>query len=198
VRAHPEQEALVVAAEICSLAFHPSNEAGNLTSALIFGDGAGAAVVGGSATGDGAGLEIVDSFSALVPGSQDALGFALTGNGFLPLLTREIADLLPAPSQDAVEQLLGRHGLRPADLGFWLVHPGGPRILSAIERRFGLGDGALCWSWQSLREAGNTSSASIFDVIRRYLADADAGRGWGVVLAFGPGISLELLLVRRC
>jgi predicted naringenin-chalcone synthase len=121
VRAHPTQDALVVAAEVCSLAFHPYTEPGNLTSALIFGDGAGAALIEGSRSEDTDGIELVDSLSALVPGSEDALGFALTDNGFLPLLTREIADLLPGPTRLATTNLLERHGLCPANVDFWLV-----------------------------------------------------------------------------
>lgn len=196
LRLHPDQSALAVAAEVCSLAFQPIGETGNLTSALLFGDGAGAALL--ETGGESEGLEVVDALSLLVPCSEDALGFELTDGGFYPLLTRDLADVLPGPTRSAAARLLERNRLRPADVAFALVHPGGPRILSGIAEAFALPDEALRWSWESLHEAGNTSSAAVFDVIRRYLEDGGAPHGWGLVVAFGPGLSVEMLLVRRC
>ena len=194
VRLHPDRASLAVAVELCSLAFHArAGDPGNLTSALIFGDGAGAALIEDSGE---AGLELVDAASTLVPCSREALGFDLTDRGFYPLLTRELAGLLPQPTLGAARGLLRRHGLSLDDLAFCLVHPGGPRILSALEAAFGMERGAFCWSWRSLQELGNTSSAAIFDVIRRFLEDPLAPRGWGLAMAFGPGVSIELLLLR--
>lgn len=195
LRVHPDRSALVVAVELCSLAFHPDGAAGNLVSALLFGDGAGAALL---ETGDLDGLRVADSLSTLLPHSQDALGFDLTDRGFYPLLALDLAELLPTPTLAAAARLLSRNGLSPRDLSFLLIHPGGPRILDTLEASFELPREAARWSHDSLREQGNTSSAAIFDVIRRYLADEGAPRGWGLVAAFGPGVSIELLLVQRC
>jgi alkylresorcinol/alkylpyrone synthase len=195
LRVHDDQKALVVATEICSLAFHPLIESGNLTATLIFGDGAGAALL--EVTEErGEGLEIVDSLSTLIPCSQEALGFDLTDRGFYPVLSRELVEILPDATRAAACNLLERHGLRLSEIAFWLVHPGGARILSGVEKRFDLEEGACRWSWQSLRESGNMSSVSVFDVLHRYLEDESAPRGWGVMIAFGPGVSLELMLVR--
>jgi predicted naringenin-chalcone synthase len=205
LKLHPERDALVVSAELCSLAFHPDLEPGNLTSVLIFGDGAGAALLRANDEAASDGLEIVDSLSSLVPDSRDDLGFALTNKGFKSVLSREVADVLAEPTIEAVRDLLCRHELQPGDVDFWLVHAGGPRILSGVEACFDLAPGSLRWSWQTRRETGNTSSASIFEVLRRYMTDPDAPSGWGIVLAFGPGVSIEVLLVhsqpgtpRRC
>jgi alkylresorcinol/alkylpyrone synthase len=197
LRVHPEASGLAIAAEVCSLAFHSRRDPGNLTSALIFGDGAGAALMESGGEVD-YGLEVVDSLSFLIPDSQDALGFALTDQGFYPLLTRDLAGLLPKPTLTAVTRLLSRHDLSLCDdVAYWLVHPGGPKILEGIQQTFGLSDHDLRWSWQSMQDFGNTSSAAIFDVLRRYTEEREAPRGWGLVIAFGPGVSLELLLVRR-
>ena len=202
LRVHFDQKALVVTTEICSLAFHPLSESGNLTSTLIFADGAGAALleVDGIEPPDGLepdGLEIIDGLSVLVPSSQNALGFDLTDRGFYPVLTRELTKILPIASRSAACQLLDGHGLRLDDIAFWLIHPGGASILSGLETELALEAGAFEWSWASLRDSGNMSSVSIFDIIGRYLDDDSAPRGWGVVMAFGPGVSLELLLVRK-
>jgi alkylresorcinol/alkylpyrone synthase len=197
LRVHTDQKAIAVATELCSLAFHALTESGNLTAALIFGDGAGAAVLEVSERENEAGLEIVDARSSLIPCSRQALGFDLTDRGFYPVLTRELTEILPGAAATAACELLEKHDLRLGDIAFWLIHPGGARILSGLEQRFGLKAGAFQWSWQSLRDSGNMSSVSVFDLLNRYLSDESAPGGWGVVMAFGPGVSLELLLVRR-
>lgn len=81
-------------------------------------------------------------------------------------------------------------------MGAWLVHPGGSRILSGIEKELAVDSHSMRWSWASLREFGNTSSAAIFDVLRRYLCEPGPEE-WGMVVGFGPGVSIELVLVRR-
>ncbi|HEY7270978.1 MAG TPA: 3-oxoacyl-[acyl-carrier-protein] synthase III C-terminal domain-containing protein [Dehalococcoidia bacterium] len=196
LRSRPGTSALAVSAELCSLAFQASADEGSITSNLIFGDGAGAALLDSSPSATG--LEIVDSLSLLAPAPERVLGFALTDRGFASLLSRDLVEVLPPATGEAVIRLLGRTGLREADIGFWLLHPGGARILSQLEKALRLPDCADRWSWASMAAHGNTSSAAIFDVIRRYLEDEAAPRGWGVVAAFGPGISIELLLVRSC
>jgi len=90
LRVHPGASGLAIAAEVCSLAFQSHRDPGNLTSTLIFGDGAGAALMESSGEVE-SGLEVIDSLSFLIPDSQDALGFALTDQGFYPLLTRDLA-----------------------------------------------------------------------------------------------------------
>jgi alkylresorcinol/alkylpyrone synthase len=186
--------ALVVAAELCSLAFHPEGDDGLLTSALIFGDGLGAALL---EPDEGDGLQLIASSSMLVPGTADLLGFDLTDGGFSPVLSRHLADVLPDATEAAVCELLRPHGIRPTDVAAWLLHPGGARILRGVAGALCLPEGALRWSWDSMREFGNTSSAAIFDVMRRYTDDAGAPRGWVVAVAFGPGVSLELLLLKN-
>lgn len=187
--------ALAVACEICSLAFHAGGDDGNLTSSLLFGDGAGAARL---ESGAGAGLEVLDSASALIPNSRHALGFALTDAGFYPLLSRDLVDVLVPAFETAVRDFLAGHELAPGDVGAWLLHPGGARILDQISARLALGPEQLSFSRVSLEEFGNTSSAAIFDVLRRYLAEPAPPGELGVVAAFGPGVAIEMLLVRRC
>lgn len=191
VRAHPEASTLAVAAELCSLSFHAGGNEGNLTATLIFGDGAGAALL---QPGKGQGLEIIDSMSVLLPGTESALGFDLTDHGFYPVLTRDLVTLLPPVTKSAAARLLQRNGVTPGEIDAYLLHPGGARILSGLERALGLERAQTHYSWESMAEFGNTSSAAIFDVIRRYLESQP--RGYSLVAAFGPGVSIELLLVR--
>lgn len=194
LRARPGSRALTVAVELCSLAFHPDTEEGNLTSTLIFGDGAGAAIL---STGEGSGLEVIDTMSIVVPGTEDLLGFDLTGRGFFPVLSRELPSVVVPAAAAAANRLLARNGVRRADVADWLVHPGGAAILRQAGEAFGVGHAALAHSWGSLHDHGNTSSAAIYDVLARYLAGTARDGDWAVMMAFGPGVSLELLLGRR-
>jgi len=77
------------------------------------------------------------------------------------------------------------------------VHPGGPAILEAVQRKLELGDEQLAGSWEVLRERGNCSSATVLLILERLLRSGRARAGeWGVMMAFGPGLTLETCLLR--
>jgi alkylresorcinol/alkylpyrone synthase len=193
LRSRPGEAGIAVATELCSLSTRPISDEGSLLSSLVFGDGSGAALL---ETAPGDGLEVVDSLSFLVPDSKKDLGFNLTDVGFHPVLSRELADVLVSPTEIAVGELLARNGIRTADVDAWLLHPGGPRILKALQAALGVSQELARWSWSSMTEFGNTSSAAIFDVMHRYFEEDPPGHTWVVLAAFGPGVSIELLLLR--
>lgn len=185
---------LAAAVELCCLAFRPGDDDSTLTANLIFGDGAGAAVL---ETGPGPGIEIVESASYLAPASTGDLGFELTDGGFRPVLGRELPEVVIPALERAAGALLARHGLSPGDVPTWLLHPGGARILRGIEARLDLAPAATCASWESLHAHGNTSSAAIFDVLARYFDSPAAAGSLVLIAAFGPGVSVNLILGRQ-
>lgn len=186
------EAALAVSTELCSLTFHAPFEEDNMLASLLFGDGAGAAVI---ETGPGPGLEILDTLSYLVPNSRHALGFDLTDVGFTTILSRQLADIIEPHFGPAIRQLLSRNSLEPRDIDAWLIHPGGPRILETVEADLGSRRDQMRWSWESMAEWGNTSSASVFDVLHRYMKDQQGRPQRAVLAAFGPGVAIELLLL---
>lgn len=194
LRSRPHAVGLAVACELCSLAFQPGEDDGQLMSNLIFGDGAGAAVL---ESGPGAGIDVVDTASFLVPGSEDRLGFDLTDAGFTAVLDRCLPDIVPGALVHAAGELLRRHGLTPGDIAAWLLHPGGARILSGIERCLDIGRERTGWTWESMHDYGNASSAAIFDVLARYFERPVPVGDWVVIGAFGPGVSVDLILGRQ-
>src|SRR4029077_7044968 len=105
---------------------------------------------------------------------------------FHPVLSRELTGVLIGPTEAAVGELLARNGLVTADVDAWLLHPGGRRILKALEAGLGVSQALTRWSWSSMREFGNTSSAAIFDVMFRYFEEDPPGHTWVVLAAFGP------------
>lgn len=191
LQARREGAALAVASEVCSVSFQRHRDPDHLRSSLIFGDGAGAALLEVS---DAPGFEVVDAMSVLVPDSEDVLGFELRDTGLTPILRRELVDILAPATARAASTLLDRHGLTTRDLSAVLLHPGGARILERVEDALGVERELTRWSWESLREYGNTSSAGIFDVFRRAFCDRPAP-GWCLAAAFGPGVSIEFLLL---
>lgn len=194
LRTRPGKAGLALAAELCSLAFHSGGDDSTLTSNMIFGDGAGAAIL---ESGPGQGIEVVDTASVLVPETGEALGFRLTNQGFVPLLDRRLPRLVSQAFERAASAFLNRHCLQTGDVGAWLIHPGGAAILEGIEACLGVHRTQTAWSWESLHDYGNASSAAIFDVLARYLERPAQPGTWVVIAAFGPGISVDLVLGRQ-
>ncbi|MGZ3666344.1 MAG: 3-oxoacyl-[acyl-carrier-protein] synthase III C-terminal domain-containing protein, partial [Ktedonobacterales bacterium] len=96
-----------------------------------------------------------------------------------------------------VAQLLAPHNLTVADVTHWLVHPGGPSILDAIRGKLELTDDQMALSWKALREHGNCSSTTVLLMLDELLRSRQANPGeWGVMMAFGPGLTLETCLLR--
>lgn len=186
--------ALVVAAEFPSLTFQPDDASmDNLVSALVFADGVAAAVLQADA---GPGFAIADTLSLMLPGTLAEMGFELREGGFYVVLSKDVPALLAGPFAQATTELLGRHGLTPRDLGFACIHPGGPKILRAVDAALGV-EGLTAPAWRVLERYGNQSSASvlfILDQIQRCSPPPDGSAG--LLAGFGPGLSLELALLR--
>jgi alkylresorcinol/alkylpyrone synthase len=188
VRGQPEQAALVVAVEVPSLTFRPDDTSvDNLLSALVFGDGAAAVVV----TAGEWGLRIGRSRSVVVPDTANALGYQLADSGLQVVLSQRLPRLLAQALPGLVRAFLGERP--PAALEAVAVHPGGPRILEAVERCLGLSRDQTVASWATLQSVGNTSSAAILSVLGELAGSPPSPRGRGLAIGFGPGLSIELL-----
>jgi alkylresorcinol/alkylpyrone synthase len=193
-RSHPGRQALVVAVELPSLTFRPTDDSmDNLLSALVFGDGAGAAVLEAGDTGT-RGFRVGRVRSVLVPTSRDALGYDLADNGFRVTLSRRLPAVLAATLPRLVEDFCGA-GVAPR-LDAVALHPGGRAIIDAVQDCLGLQDRQLAASRSALRTTGNTSSAAIFFVLEQLAASPAPMRGHGLILGLGPGVTVEMLELR--
>jgi alkylresorcinol/alkylpyrone synthase len=124
------------------------------------------------------------------------MGFDLRDGGFHVVLSKDVPHLLAGPLREAVTALLGAHGLAPRDLGFACIHPGGPKILRAVDASLGV-EGLTAASWETLAEHGNQSSAAVLFILDRLLAKSPPpADSFGLLAGFGPGLSLELSLLR--
>ncbi len=193
VRAYPDRAVLVFAVELPSLTFQPDDQsADNLIAAMVFGDGAGACVVRADTASWGCVIE--DSASLLVPEGAQQLGYELRDGGLRVVLSRGLPRVVEGHLRAAVDGFLERSELRIADLDVVAAHPGGSRIFDAIERSLDLSSDALAASRSVFGSYGNTSSAGIFFVLEGIRPLRRPGRG--LAIAFGPGLSIELALIR--
>ncbi len=195
LRGSPDATVLVVAVELPSLTFQRKDVSqANLISAIIFGDGAAAAVVTNRAT---SGPKILDVESFTLPGSMDALGFDLRDSGFHIVLSKEVPQLLREKIKGLVEDFLGRHNLTPQEMTAYLLHPGGQKLLTSVEEELGLSRCHTEFSWDVLRDYGNISSATILFILQEWLTKRRMNPGdYGLMAGFGPGFSSELLLLQ--
>ncbi|MFF2831784.1 type III polyketide synthase [Cellulosimicrobium cellulans] len=214
LRGRPRDVALLVAVELCSLTLQRGDPStANLVASGLFGDGAAAAVLVGDehplarrpgpygrAARDGGrarGARVVDSRSHLHPGTTGDLGWRVGDRGFEIVLSARLPELIGAHLLGDVKALLAEHDLEPADVGAWVVHAGGPRVLDAVRDALGLAEEDLALSRASLREVGNLSSASVLHVLAATLGRDRTPSGTpAVLMAFGPGVSTELVLLR--
>lgn len=181
---------LIVAAEMNSLMFVPGNASmESLVTLALFSDGAAAAVVRENA-GTTNSIEIIDHRSTLVPDSLDAMGFDVTDQGLRWRLAPDVPELARAWARESVEDALAEVRWKVEDLDHLLVHPGGTKVLDAVEEGLDLVPGRLTWSREIMRDHGNVSSVTVLLVLERFLASRPA-KGRGLLTAMGPGFAFE-------
>jgi alkylresorcinol/alkylpyrone synthase len=125
------------------------------------------------------------------------MGWDVGSSGLRIVLGAEIPDLVRAELRADVDGFLADLGLSLSEIGFWLCHPGGPKVLQAVEETLDLHRGELEVTWESLAEIGNISSASVLHVLADTMNRRTPQPGsYGLMLALGPGFSLELVLLQ--
>ncbi|MGZ4876904.1 MAG: type III polyketide synthase [Candidatus Angelobacter sp.] len=197
VRAFPDQVAVVLAVELCSLTWQRDDvSVANMISTGLFGDGAAAAVVAGRDT-DFQGLEILATKSVFYPGSEEVMGWNISETGFHIVLSADVPKVIRENLGGDVECFLAESGIKRSDIASWIIHTGGPKVLEAVEDTLELAPDALKLSWECLRQVGNLSSASVLVVLQEVLAHHRGKPGtYSILAAMGPGFCSELLLLR--
>ncbi|MDY3561103.1 type III polyketide synthase [Gemmata sp. JC673] len=189
--ADPAARVLVCAVELSSLHYYYGSAADKLIANAIFADGA-AAVVGGSVGGSPFPLTLVASGSCLIPDSAADMGWTVGDHGFEMSLSRRVPGQIAAHLRPWLEAWLADNGLALADVGSWAVHPGGPKIVSAVGECLGLSAEALAPSLGVFASNGNMSSPTVLFILEKLRA-AGAPRPC-VALGFGPGLVAEAAL----
>ncbi|MBZ0305868.1 MAG: type III polyketide synthase [Anaerolineae bacterium] len=193
----PDKLALVLSVELCSLHFQLEPTAENMVSNSLFSDGAAAALVGGDSYQTGRSPRILDSFTHCDYQTLEHMAFEVTNYGFQMRLSSYVPDLLAAQIEDFVETLLQHNHLAVEDVRFWGIHPGSKKIVDHIQTRLRLADEQVRFSHGVLHDYGNMSSATILFVLERMQKYGQPRAGdYGVLMAFGPGLTMESMLVQ--
>ncbi|MGA3027125.1 MAG: 3-oxoacyl-[acyl-carrier-protein] synthase III C-terminal domain-containing protein [Bryobacteraceae bacterium] len=197
VRSYPRQVAALLSVELCSLTWQRDDlSMANLISCALFGDGAAAVLIAGSER-DLPGPEIVATRSTFYPDTEKVMGWDVSEKGFRIVLSPEVPDVVREHLGQDADDFLAEHGLTRSDIGCWIVHTGGPKVLEAAEAALGLEPGQLAVSWDCLRKTGNLSSASVLLVLEEIMTSRRPEPGtWSVLAAMGPGFCSELVLLR--
>jgi alkylresorcinol/alkylpyrone synthase len=196
LRGRPGDTAVLLSVELCSLTVQRADHSmANLVAISLFGDGAAAVVLrGADRAGDGP--RVLDTRSRLYPGTRDVMGWDIGGDGFGIVLSPEVTTVAESHVPEDVHAFLADHGLRLPDVRTWVCHPGGPKVIQALERALALPPDALAHTRASLSALGNLSSASVLDVLRRTLAEPPPPGSPALLTAMGPGFASELVLLR--
>ncbi|MGB9223809.1 type III polyketide synthase [Mycobacterium sp.] len=200
LRGAPDDVAVLVSVELCSLTFPAVKPTvSGLVGTAMFGDGAAAVVAVGDLRAEqirAGGPDIVDSHSSLYRESLHIMGWDVTSHGLQPRLSPELTSLIERYLADDVTGFLATHGLTKGDIGAWVSHPGGPKVIDAISRSLELPAEALELTWRSLGEIASLESASVLHILRDTIAKKPPSGSPGLMLAMGPGFCAELVLLR--
>lgn len=201
----PDSVAVLMAVELCSLTLQRDDTSmPNLVASGLFGDGAAAVVAVGrrrAAELDDAVVmptaEVLASRSRLYPNSERTMGWDVGSTGLKVVLDSNVPTLVNEYVGEDVRGFLTDHGLTQDDIEWYVAHPGGPKVLEALQQTLGVPREALQVTWDSLARIGNISSVSVLHVLAETLAERPPRPGsHGLMLAMGPGFCSEIVLLR--
>ena len=197
-RAQPGSCVLFLVVELCTLTFCRGDQmTANVVATALFGDGAAGAVL----TTDGPGPAIRAWGEHTWPRSLDVMGWYVTQNGLEVRLSRGVPDVARHRVRRVTDEFLASVGLELADVDDFICHPGGTRVLEALEDAFGLPPGGLGASREILRDYGNMSAATVLFILKRALATGAADNGLHdgarryLMTGLGPGFSIGYLVL---
>lgn len=192
---------LITAVELCSLTFQQEDlSVANLVGTALFGDGSSSVLMVGKdhPMAKNSKYEVVDYGAFFYKDSEDTMGWSIKDTGFKLILNKNVAKIVNDNIPQNVDQLLSNNQLNLKDVKFSISHPGGPKVLIAMQEALGLRKEHFQNSWDSLRDHGNLSSVSVLNVLQRSIEGHIGSRGeYGIMAAMGPGFNSEITLIRK-
>ena len=194
-QADPNAKVLIVCTELCTLHFQQEATMDNITSSLIFGDGSAAVLVTGA--GDKSiGFPLIGFYGEVISKGKQDMSWQLSSTGFAMTLSGYVPALIEEDFEKLVNQALTRQGISRQQVTHWAIHPGGKKILEAIEKSVPLAKEKLEICYKILREYGNMSSPTILFVLKEILSSLDRSQKQTVFgAAFGPGLTMETFII---
>ncbi len=206
LKAYPKELAIVMAQEFCTLTFQFDDVSmANFVGTSLFGDGAAMVVLCGEEhpLRDKAQLKILNTASYFYPDSERIMGWDIKDTGFQIVLSGDVPKIVEEKLLPNIQEFLSNNKVSLDEIQFYISHPGGPKVLRAIQKITHANDGNpknLEESFKSLKENGNMSSVSVLDVLRRTLQNQNPNYfdSLGMLIAMGPAFASELTLIKNC
>ncbi len=193
--ARPDEHVLINCTEFSSLQFRPEPSLEQAVIHALFGDASSTMVLGSAP--DGEGVQFLRSHTEQLYETHEMMTWHIKNDGFFMTLSPFVPFVLAEHIHGYLEKLLGPEGLTYKDVKHWAIHPGGPKILEFLTKQLSLTPEQMRASWQVLAEYGNCSSSTVMLILEELLKkDAPQKGELGVMLAFGPGLTMEGMLLR--
>lgn len=183
---------LSVAVEICTATFQMGNDLGLIVSNAIFADGAGAAVLWRRIPG----LTLVDSARHYAPEHREEIRYVYRNGQLHNQLAAELPATLRTIVPQVVNDLLARNGLEIAEVRHWAIHPGGAKVVDAVQEGLGISDDEVRVTREILAEFGNMSSPTVLFGMQRIMSNGVQPGEWCVMVGMGAGLSVHACLLR--
>ena len=188
---------IVVCTELCTLHFQKETTADNIASALLFGDGAAAILVANDAD-DLPGFKMKSFYSEIGFNGKEHMSWQLSSSGFLMKLSGYVPELIQHDFNQLLKNALQNANMKEEEISHWCIHPGGKRILSAIEKSTSISSEDLEYSYQVLKEYGNMSSPTILFILLKIIHSLEHIKQKNANIfgaAFGPGLTMETFIL---
>lgn len=184
---------VVVCTELCTLHFQREATMDNITSSMLFADGSAAALVTHNSY-PAPGMELKNFYAEIVPRGRKDMAWELSSSGFLMTLSGYIPELIEEDFNRLIASALDAGGVRKDEIDGWCVHPGGKRILEAVQKSLQLKEHSLEHSYAVLEKYGNMSSPTVLFVLKQLLQSLHKRNSKIMGAAFGPGLTMETFI----
>jgi predicted naringenin-chalcone synthase len=192
--AQASAKVVVVCTELCTLHFQHEYNMDNIASSLLFSDGSAAALITSDINNTN-GIHLTNFYSEILSKGKKDMAWELSSTGFQMTLSNYVPDLLEEDFKQFTQKALQQNSLTLEEITHWCIHPGGKRILEAVEKSLAIDKNQLEPSYNVLQQFGNMSSATIFFVLAKMMDDLDYNKSNIIFSAgFGPGLTLETFI----
>ncbi len=193
----PNSKSMIVCVELCTLHFQYNPSIESVVSTSLFADGCSVAIIeSGDNKNNVLNPLIIDTHVHTQYDTTEHMAFTLTDEGFEMNLSAYVPDILKTNSEKFVNELLIKNNLKKEDIKYWLIHPGGLKIINYLQKALDLSEEQVKYSKKVLNDYGNMSSATIMFVLNELLNDNVVKSGdKAVMMAFGPGLTMESALI---
>ncbi|MDX2190657.1 MAG: type III polyketide synthase [Bacteroidota bacterium] len=195
-KADSEAIVLVVCVELCSLHYKPGLDIENTAANMLFGDGAAAAIISSKKT-DSKSLKISGFYSLIEFSGETDMAWSISSNGFLMHLSAYIPQLIEKGIKNLVTKSLSKSKIAVENITHWAIHPGGRKILECIENEININNNKIKYSYDVLKNYGNMSSPTILFVLEKIWNEIEVDSKNIFCASFGPGLTLETMLLQN-